>query len=310
MKRTTSPLLGLVLASALALTGCTSASDIEGNAAASGAASIPAYDTSAITTQEEIAALLPAGALGSDGALDIGAATDYAPAEFLDANGKPIGYDADLTQALGKVLGVDATMHSASFDSIIAKVGTEYDAGISSFSITNERMQNVDMIQYVQVGSQFNVAKGNPKGIDVSDHLNLCGRIVGVQTGTAQADAIEADSQACTAAGQNAIDVRSYDKQAEATAALAGSTLDATYSDSTVAGYAVETTDGAVETLGEVEDAAPQGVVLQKNSQIHIAIQAALQYLMDNGILTDILESWGVEDAALSNATLNPAVSE
>ncbi|SHJ02352.1 polar amino acid transport system substrate-binding protein [Actinomyces denticolens] len=309
MRTTPTRIIAAVAALGLAtgLSACTNANDLTTGSAK---AKTQGYDVSSITKQEEIAALLPAGALGSDGALDIGAATDYAPAEFLDANGKPIGYDADLTQALGKVLGVDATMHSASFDSIIAKVGTEYDAGISSFSITNERMQNVDMIQYVQVGSQFNVAKGNPKGIDVSDHLNLCGKIVGVQTGTAQADAIEADSQACTAAGQDAIDVRSYDKQAEATAALAGSTLDATYSDSTVAGYAVETTDGAVETLGEVEDAAPQGVVLQKNSQIHIAIQAALQYLMDNGILTDILESWGVEDAALSNATLNPAVSE
>lgn len=309
MRTTSTRIIAAVAALGLAtgLSACTNANDLTTGSAK---AKTQGYDVSSITKQEEIAALLPAGALGSDGSLDIGAATDYAPAEFLDANGKPIGYDADLTQALGKVLGVDATMHSASFDSIIAKVGTEYDAGISSFSITNERMQNVDMIQYVQVGSQFNVAKGNPKGIDVSDHLNLCGKIVGVQTGTAQADAIEADSQACTAAGQDAIDVRSYDKQAEATAALAGSTLDATYSDSTVAGYAVETTDGAVETLGEVEDAAPQGVVLQKNSQIHIAIQAALQYLMDNGILTDILESWGVEDAALSNATLNPAVSE
>lgn len=309
MRTTSTRIIAAVAALGLAtgLSACTNANNLTTGSAK---AKTQGYDVSSITKQEEIAALLPAGALGSDGSLDIGAATDYAPAEFLDANGKPIGYDADLTQALGKVLGVDATMHSASFDSIIAKVGTEYDAGISSFSITNERMQNVDMIQYVQVGSQFNVAKGNPKGIDVSDHLNLCGKIVGVQTGTAQADAIEADSQACTAAGQDAIDVRSYDKQAEATAALAGSTLDATYSDSTVAGYAVETTDGAVETLGEVEDAAPQGVVLQKNSQIHIAIQAALQYLMDNGILTDILESWGVEDAALSNATLNPAVSE
>ncbi|WP_366179960.1 transporter substrate-binding domain-containing protein [Actinomyces timonensis] len=292
---------------AASLSACTNANDL---ATGSAKAKTQGYDVSSITKQDEIAALLPAGALGADGRLDIGAATDYAPAEFLDANGKPIGYDADLTQALGKVLGVEATMHSASFDSIIAKVGTEYDAGISSFSITNERMQNVDMIQYVQVGSQFNVAKGNPKGLDVSDHLNLCGKVVGVQTGTAQADALEADSQACAAASQGAIDIRSYDKQAEATSALIGSTLDATYADSTVAGYAVETTNGAVETIGEVEDAAPQGVVLQKGSQASAAIQAALQYLMDEGILADILKSWGVEGAGLKNATLNPAVSE
>ena len=296
-----------VVGLAAGLSACTNANDLTTGSAK---AKSQGYDVSSITKQDDIAALLPEGALGSDGVLDIGASTDYAPAEFLDANGKPIGYDADLTQALGKVLGVDAQMHTASFDSIIAKVGTEYDAGISSFSITNERMQNVDMVQYVEVGSQFNVAKGNPKGIDSSDHLNLCGKVVGVQTGTAQADAMDADSQACAAAGQAPIDVRSYDKQAEATSALVGSTVDATYSDSTVAGYAVETTDGAVETLGEVEDAAPQGVVLKKNAETAAAIKAALQYLMDKGILDEILQSWGVEGAALKEATFTPAVSE
>ena len=309
MRTTRTRAVAVIAAVGLAagLSACTNANDLTTGSAK---AKTQGYDVSSITKQDDIAALLPEGALGSDGVLDIGAATDYAPAEFLDANGKPIGYDADLTQALGKVLGVDAQMHTASFDSIIAKVGTEYDAGISSFSITNERMQNVDMVQYVEVGSQFNVAKGNPKGIDSSDHLNLCGKVVGVQTGTAQADAMDADSQACAAAGQAPIDVRSYDKQAEATSALVGSTVDATYSDSTVAGYAVETTDGAVETLGEVEDAAPQGVVLKKNAETAAAIKAALQYLMDKGILDEILQSWGVEGAALKEATINPAVSE
>ena len=72
----------------------------------------------------------------------------------------------------------------------------------------------------------------------------------------------------------------------------------------------METTDGAVETLGEVEDAAPQGVVLKKNAETAAAIKAALQYLMDKGILDEILQSWGVEGAALKEATINPAVSE
>ena len=79
--------------------------------------------------------------------------------------------------------------------------------------------------------------------------------------------------------------MRSYSTQSEATTALAGSTLDAVYSDSTVAGYAVETTGGQVETVGEIEDALPQGIVLTKNDPaLTKAIQAAVQYLMDSGI--------------------------
>ena len=40
------------------------------------------------------------------------------------------------------------------------------------------------------------------------------------------------------------------------------------------------------------------------------AIQAAVQYLMDQGIWQKILENWGVKDAALTTAELNPAVKE
>ena len=86
-----------VVGLAAGLSACTNANDLTTGSAK---AKSQGYDVSSITKQDDIAALLPEGALGSDGVLDIGASTDYAPAEFLDANGKPIGYDADLTQAL------------------------------------------------------------------------------------------------------------------------------------------------------------------------------------------------------------------
>ena len=167
------------------------------------------------------------------------------------------------------------------------------------------------MIAYINVGSRFNVTAGNPKGIDPSDHLNLCGLTIGVQTGTAQEESINTFSQDCKKAGRPEIEVRSYSTQSEATTALAGSTLDAVYSDSTVAGYAVETTGGQVETVGEIEDALPQGIVLTKNDPaLTKAIQAAVQYLMDSGVWQEILNTWGIEGAALTTAALNPPVEK
>ncbi|VEG25825.1 ABC transporter substrate-binding protein [Actinomyces howellii] len=309
MKRTTSPLLGLVLASALALTGCTSASDIEGNAAASGAASIPAYDTSAITTQEEIAALLPESVAG-DGKLTVGASTDYPPAEFRNGQGTPVGYDVDLTKAIAAVLGLEAVTEHAEFDSIIPAVGSTYDLGISSFTITAERMEAATMVSYINVGSQFNVPRGNPEGIDPSNPLNLCGLTIGVQTGTAQADALDAYSADCVAAGKPAISSKSYTKNTDATNALAGNTLDAVFADATVAGYAQIQTNGGVEVVGEVIDAAPQGIVVAKGDDATAqAVQQAVQYLMDNGHWTAILETWSIDTSqALTTAEINPAV--
>lgn len=304
--------LGLCLAVSAALTGCTQASDYNASgsssASASAASTIPSFDVSTIQAQKDIIAMLPDGAL-SDGTLDIGASTDYPPAEFLDAKGNAVGYDVDLDNAIAAVLGVKAKVHTAEFDSIIASVGSKFDAGVSSFTVTKERSQAMDMIAYINVGSRFNVQAGNPKKVDPSDHLNLCGLTIGVQTGTSQEDAINTDSEACTTAGKSAIDMRSYSTQSEATTALVGGTIDAVYSDSTVAGYAVELTGGQLDTVGDIESALPQGIVLTKDDpKFNAAIQAAVQYLIDEGIWDQILKNWGIEDAALTTAELNPSV--
>ncbi|RAX19868.1 ABC transporter substrate-binding protein [Actinomyces sp. Z5] len=301
--------LCLALTATVPLTACTDAADWKATQTGD-AAAFTGYDTSGIQAQQDIIDMLPEGAL-ADGVLDVAASTDYAPAEFLDTDGTAIGYDVDLTKAIAAVLGVDSTTHTAEFDSIIAAVGSKYDAGISSFTVTAERESAMDMIAYINVGSRFNVVAGNPEGVDPSDHLNLCGLTIGVQTGTAQEEAMNADSAACTEAGLPAIAVRSYSTQSEATTGLMGHVIDAVYSDSTVAGYAIELTDGGVETVGEIEDALPQAIVLAKDDpQFNAAIQAAVQYLMDSGTWEEILDAWGIEDAALTTAELNPNVEQ
>ncbi len=301
--------VGLCLALVGALAGCTNAADWR-TAQTGASASTRGYDTSGIRPQDDIIAMLPEGAL-ADGVLDVAAATDYPPAEFLDPDGTVIGYDVDLTRAIAAVLGVGSVTHTAEFDSIIAAVGTTYDAGISSFTVSGERESALDMVSYINVGSRFNVVSGNPRGVDPSDHLNLCGLQIGVQTGTAQEDAIRADSAACTRASRPAIDVRSYSTQSEATTGLVGNVVDAIYSDSTVAGYAIESTGGAVETVGGIEDALPQAVILSKSDpEFNAAIQAAIQYLMDSGTWESILDSWGISDSALATAEMNPEVEE
>ena len=105
--------------------------------------------------------------------------------------------------------------------------------------------------------------------------------------------------------------MRSYSTQSEATTGLVGNVVDAIYSDSTVAGYAIESTGGAVETVGGIEDALPQAVILSKSDpEFNAAIQAAIQYLMDSGTWESILASWGISDSALATAEMNPEVEE
>lgn len=65
------------------------------------------YDVSGIKKVDEIAALLPA-AVAERGTFVVGAAIDYPPAEFRAEDLQTaIGYDVDMSKALGRVLGLE-----------------------------------------------------------------------------------------------------------------------------------------------------------------------------------------------------------
>ena len=109
-----------------------------------------------------IAALLP-DSVTKDGKFTVGMDTSYAPAEFLAEDGKtPVGYDVDLVKAMANIFGLKADPVTANFDSIIPSVGSKYDIGVSSFTVTNERLDSVDFVTFYKAGSTWVTKKGNP----------------------------------------------------------------------------------------------------------------------------------------------------
>lgn len=264
------------------------------------------FDVSGIKKVDEIAALLPQ-AVRDKGTLTVGASTDYAPAEFrADDLQTAIGYDVDLSKALGKVLGLDAEVVDGEFASLLPGIGSKYDIGISSFTVTPERTASYNMVSYITVGSSYAVKTGNPEGFNPDD---VCGKSIAVQTGTFQDEELATFSKACTDGGKEKIDILQYGRQSDATTNVVGGKAVAFYADSTVADYASALTNGQMEVVGGIRDAAPQGIVVkQSDKELTEAVQKAMQHLMDDGTWAGILDSWGIEaDAALKTAELNPA---
>lgn len=280
-------------------------SDPEVNNVATTVAPTAAVNLDDIKTNPEIAALVPA-AVKERNQLRNGASTDYAPAEFRDSDGRtPIGYDVEITKALAKVMGLeDGTTEHAVFDTIIPALGTKFDVGISSFTITKERLQQVNMVSYVEVGSSYAVKASNPKKFDPA---NPCGTTIGVQTGTFQHEYANKLAAKCKADGKPEIKVMPHELNTDAITKLVGGQYDAVLSDSTVTGYAISRSNGEIEQVGEVIESAPQGVAIAKSdTELAKAIQKAMQYLMDEGYLEKILSQYGAQDAALKTAELNP----
>ena len=151
----------LALIGAVALTvglsGCSSSSD----SSSSGAGSAGAVPT--VAKDDALAAMVPAE-IASDGKLVIGTDASYAPAEFMDTDGKTIvGFDPDLAKAVGQVLGLQVEMQNAPFDSLVEGVKTgKYELGVSAFTINPDREKQVDMPSYFSAGTAVGGAQGQP----------------------------------------------------------------------------------------------------------------------------------------------------
>ena len=270
------------------------------------ASELTGYDVSLVQKDDDIAKLLP-DYVTKDGKLTIGTNPSYAPAEFLDADGKTqIGYDMDLARAMGNIFGLDTEIVSSNFDTIIPAIGSKYDLGIAAFTITKERMESVDFVSYFTAGMGYAVAAGNPKNVDEND---LCGLNVAVETGTVEEEAINKTAKQCKADGKKDITIQSSKQQTDATTAVVTGKADVFFADSPVVGYAIAQTDGQLEQLGKDFDEVPNAIAIKKgDSQTTEAVQKAMQKLMDDGTYTKILQHWGVESGALDKAEINPAV--
>ena len=262
------------------------------------------YDVSGVTKDDDIAAMLPES-VTKDGKLTVGMDTSYAPAEFLAEDGKtPVGFDVDIAKALANMFGLEAVPQTSNFDSIIPSIGTKYDIGISSFTITPERMEAVDFVSMFKAGSTWVVKKGNPNKVDTSD---LCGLKIAVQTGTTQEEEVNAAAKQCKTDGKSEVQILSNKLQTDVTTNVATGKADVFYADSPVAGYAIAQTEDTLEALGEDVGVTKEAVAIKKgDSDTAKAVQAALQKLMDDGTYMKILKHWGVEAGAIDKAEINP----
>jgi polar amino acid transport system substrate-binding protein len=259
-----------------------------------------------VSADDELAALVP-DAIAEDGVITVGSDTTYAPAEFLDADGQTIiGFDVDLFGLVAQKLGLQAEFETASFDSIIAGVGSgRYETGVSSFTINPERLEQANMISDFSAGTQWAAKAGNPEGVDPD---NACGRPIAVQRGTVQVDDITARSAACEAAGDEPITINQFEGQDEATASVVSGRNDAVLSDSPVVAYAVQQTNGQLELLGDIYDSAPYGYVVAKDqTEFADAIAQAVAALIEDGSYQQVLEEWAVEAGGIDDPTVNPA---
>ncbi len=269
-----------------------------------------ALPTATIPTQSThaaIAATVPA-AIKSKGSISVALDATYAPDEFIGSNGSTIvGMDADLATAIGQVLGLKTTLVNATFDTIIPGIQSgKYGMGASSFTDTIARQKVVDFVDYFTAGEGFYVKTGSP--LAFSGLTSLCGHSVAVESGTTEQTDAQTEAKACAKTGKS-VTVLSFGNQSQANLAVSSGRAEVGFADSQVAGYIVATSNGVFQNSGTAFEVAPYGLALPKGNGMAAPVQAAVNYLIGNGIYTQILTKWGVQSGAVTSSVINGATS-
>ncbi len=96
---------------------------------------------------------------GANGTLIMATNAFFEPYEYYE-DGKVVGIDAEMAQAVADVLGKSLMIEDMEFDSIIAAVQTgKADIGVAGMTVTEERLQNIDFTDSYTTSTQVIVVR-------------------------------------------------------------------------------------------------------------------------------------------------------
>jgi polar amino acid transport system substrate-binding protein len=244
-----------------------------------------------------------ANAVNQSGQLSVASDATYPPMEFFakDNSTTVIGADADISKALGQIMGLTPKVENTPFDSILPGLTAgKYDLGISSFTDSLDRQKTNDFVTYAQAGTSF--YSSTDSNLDPKSLADLCDHSVAVEKGTTQQEDAQGQAGKCN------VDVQVYPDQNGANLAISSGRAELGMADSPVAAYIVEQSNGQFK-LGSAYGVAPYGIAMKKGSALAQPTLDAVKALYDDGTMQKIFDYWQLPDAAISNPQINGATS-
>jgi len=229
--------------------------------------------------------MLLVGCTGGGGPDKIRVATDatWPPFEYVDTETEEIvGFDIDLFDAIALRANLTLEYENVAWEPLLAGMATgTYDAAISSITIKPDRLAKMNFSHpYFTAGQIITTLKSNT---DITGSETLSGKSVGVQTGTTGDD---------LATSINGTDVKRYDEIGLAFVALMTNVIDAVICDNPVA-YGYVAKYDTLKNVGEVMSSEEYGIAVKKGEEELLEkINTALDELLDEGIIEELIEEW------------------
>lgn len=293
-----------VLASiAIAACGSSESSSSKGaasNASSSGSSGYSVtIDGQTISTDPALAASVPA-AVRKTGLNDI--TYDNAPPDEMVEGGQTVGWEIDLGRAVAAELGLKWNLTtSGAFDTFIPGLQNgRYNASFTSLIQTPERLKQIDIVTYYDVGTGFAVLKGS--SLSISKPTDLCGHSVAVLEGSAFIQ--EVQSINCKAAGKPAVDVKPFPSDAAAELAVSSGRDEVYSSSADQLSYLISKTAHQFVLQALDFNPVPEGAGVSKGLGLSKPIAGAMDKLIESGAYAAIMKKWSIEKGLVTKATV------
>lgn len=235
----------------------------------------------------------------------------FPPYEIVTGPHAMDGASADLTVALGQILGVKIEHATVSgLPGVLAGIKSgRYQLAIGPVGDYPDRQEKNDFIDFVQEFVVFGVLKGNPAGINGLE--DTCGKRIAVMAGGSAEQVIRKQSQVCTDGGKAAVTVQSFTDQPSSILAVRSKRSDAFFSSQAPLTYFVEQANGELELtatgkkngFGDIF----QGTVVPKDSELGKVVLDAYKELFTNGTYAAIMKKWKLDGNMIKEPGVNLA---
>ncbi|PDQ21562.1 amino acid ABC transporter [Mesorhizobium sanjuanii] len=210
--------------------------------------------------------------------LKIGTEGAYPPFNTITADGKLVGFDIDIADALCAQMKVECEL--VTWDGMIpALQAKKFDAIVASMSITEERKKQVSFTNKYYT-TPLSLVALNDTEIASTEAEALAGKTVGAQASTTQAD------YAQNVYGKAGAEAKLYPTQEEAITDLMNGRLDAVLSDKFVLmDWMKKASDGCCKMVGDVKGTETQaGIAVRKeDNALREKLNAAIDAIVADG---------------------------
>jgi polar amino acid transport system substrate-binding protein len=215
-------------------------------------------------------------------------ATDatWPPMEMVAENKEIVGFDIDLMKAAAEAGGFTVEFKNTAWDGIFAGLGAgEYDAVMSSVTITEERKETMDFsVPYINAGQVLIVPKETSGVTTLAD---LKGKTAAAQIGTTGSFEIEK---------VEGVELKTYDEIGLAFEDMANGRVHAVVADTPVAAdFALMNPNykDKFKIVGEPFTEEYYGVAVKKgNKEVLDAVNKGLKAVLDTKTYDEIEDEW------------------